>query len=58
MLARVLAIALCLSVCLCLLQVGVLLKGMDGLVFDMGVSSTKHKLCYKEIHLSTKIVNS
>ena len=45
------------SVCLCLLQVGILSKGMDGMIWFLarGLISTSRKLCRKEIHVSTKI---
>jgi len=59
MLARVLAMALCpcLSVSVCLSQVGVLSKGMNGLMcFWPGeFFSTSRTLSFKEIQVSTKI---
>ena len=47
----------CLSVCLCLLQVGDLSKRMDGLRWFLvwRLLSTCPTLCYKEIQVSTKI---
>ena len=55
MLARVLAMALCLSVCLP--QVGVLSKWLDGLIWFLswGLLSTSPTLCFKEIQVSTTI---
>jgi len=57
MLARVLAIALCLSVCVCLSQVGVLSKGMNGLMWFLAwrLFSTSPALSFKEIRVFTKI---
>ena len=55
MLARVLAMALCLSVCLS--QVGVLLKWLDGSSWFLAwrLPSTSPILCFKEIQVCTKI---
>jgi len=55
MLARVLAMALCPSVCLS--QVGVLLKWLDGSSWFLAwrLLSTSPTLCFKDIHVSTKI---
>jgi len=54
MLARLLAMALCLS--LCLSQVGVLSKGMNGLIcFYVEAFSTTPTLCFKEIKVDTWI---
>jgi len=69
MLARVLAVALRLSVCLslclclsvsiCLSQVGVLSKGMNGLIsllaWSIDAFSTSPTLRFKEIQVSTQI---
>jgi len=57
MLARVLAMALCLPVCLRLSQVGVLSNWTDRLIWILAcrLLSTSPMLCYKEIQLSTKI---
>jgi len=54
MLARVLANALCLSVCLS--QVGILLKRLNKLGWFLAweLPSTYHKLCYKEIRIPPK----
>ena len=52
----VLAVALCLSVCVCLSQVGVLSKWMDGSSWFLACRlSAHHTLCSKEIQVSTKI---
>ena len=55
MLARVLAMTLC----LCLSQVGVLLKWLDGLSWFLAcrLLSTYTTLCYKEIQVFAKIKN-
>ena len=57
MLARVIAVDLCLSVRVCLSQVGVLSKGMNGLICFLarGLLSTSPVLWFKEICVSTKI---
>jgi len=60
MLARVLTMALCLSVCLCLSQLGVLSKRLNESVWFLATEllSTYHTFCYrpKEIQASTKKV--
>jgi len=52
MLARILAMVLCLSVCVCLSQVGVLLNWLDGTSWFLArrLPSTSHTLCFKEIN--------
>ena len=57
MLARVLAMTLCLSVCVCLSQVNVLSKGMNDLICFLarGLLSTSPTLCFQEIQVSTKV---
>ena len=47
----------CLSVSVCLSQVGVLSKGMNGLIWCLacGLLSTSLTLCFKEIRVSPKI---
>jgi len=49
--------SVCLSVCVCLPQVGVLSKGMNTLIWFLAwmLFSTSHTLCFKEIQLSTEI---
>ena len=56
-LARVLAMALCLCLSVCLSQVSVLSKGMNGLIWFLacGLLSTSRMLLFKEIQVSTKI---
>ena len=55
MLVRALAMALCLSVCVCLSKVGVLSKGVNGLSRFLHVGFFRPVLhCFKEILVSTK----